>query len=327
MISIQGKSDILVAELHKDLCNSRTVDRSWYIEVFTSAEMHSPFATFINVKGLNQYLKNDDEILSSKSLLYPNWAIKFHTDAGISLIPSKDYIDCIGRTMNISSANAQEIIDAFPMMLGENAVVFDLETTGLNERSTSGKLWHEIVQFAAKSLDGSVDINMYIKPKRPNALLKKDKNGESAYDVNGIHPDDLINAPTFREAYPQIRQALEGKYWVCWNADFDVKFLDGVCDKRGLDRICRLGTICAMKLLSPLAGKKGTRRGKISQIQVQDGPVDHEKDAGLKAQKLSILAGRMGIDTRGKAHEAGNDVDMTIAIMNWAHYRVASLKD
>ena len=216
-------------------------------------------------------------------------------------------------TVEISRANAGKIIADLPALLGSNAVVFDIETTGLNSR------WHEIVSFAAKSPDGVIDVNTFIMPKRPKDLLKENKSGQSAYGINGIHPDDLVGSPTFEEAYSEIRQALEGKHWVCWNADFDVNFLDAVCDKRGVERIPRAGVSCAMKLLSPLAGRRRQRRGKIASVQVSD-----SNDDRFRWQKLSSLARRMDIDTR-KAHDARADVDITIAVMKWASENLKSV--
>ncbi len=216
-------------------------------------------------------------------------------------------------TVEISRENARQIIADLPALLGSNAVVFDIETTGLNSR------WHEIVSLAARSPTDAVGQSMFIMPKRPKDLLKENKSGKSAYDINGIHPDDLIGSPTFQEAYPKIRQALAGKHWVCWNADFDVNFLDAVCDKRGFERIPRAGASCAMKLLSPLAGLRGQRRGRIVSVQVSD-----TADDRFRWQKLSSLGRRMGIDT-SKAHNAIADVDITIAVMKWASENLKSL--
>ena len=216
-------------------------------------------------------------------------------------------------TVEISRSNAKRILDLLPMMLSHQAVVFDIETTGLNSR------WHEIVSFAAKSPSTQQGIQTLIMPKRPQDLLKKDGSGTCAYDINGIHPDDLVGSPTFEQAYPQIREFLEGKHWVCWNEQFDVNFLDVVCDKRGFELISRTGVSCAMKLLSPLAGQRGQRRGKIANVQVSDNADDR-----VRWQKLSSLAKRMGIDTR-QAHNAAADVDMTIQIMQWATENIRSL--
>ena len=117
-------------------------------------------------------------------------------------------------TVEISRENARKILDALPIVLSANAVIFDIETTGLHKK------WDEIVSIAAKSPADPVGMKTLIMPKRPQKLLKKDENGKCAYDINGIHPDHLIGSPTFEEAYPQIRQVLERKHWVCWNAEF-----------------------------------------------------------------------------------------------------------
>ncbi len=216
-------------------------------------------------------------------------------------------------TVEISRENARKIITDLPALLSANAVVFDVETTGIQKR------WDEIVSFAAKSPTDAVGTSTFIMPKRPQRLLKQDENGKSAYDINGIHPDDLVGCPTFEDVYPQIRQVLEGKIWVCWNAEFDVEFLDTICDRRGLERIPRAGVSCAMQLLSPLAGLRGQRRGRIENVRVSD-----TADDRYRWQKLSSLAKRMSIDTK-KAHDAIADVDITIAVMKWASENLKSL--
>ncbi len=215
-------------------------------------------------------------------------------------------------TVEISRSNARKIMEALPIMLSPNSVVFDIETTGINKK------WEEIVSIAAKSAASQVGMKTLIMPKRPQRLLTVGKNGKCAYDINGIHPDHLVGSPTFEEAFPQIRQTLEGKHWVCWNAEFDVEFLDIICDRRNVERIPRAGVWCAMKLLSPLAGLRGQRRGKIEKVLVSE-----EADDRVRWQKLSRLAKRMGIDTR-HAHDAAGDVDMTIEVIRWSSKNLKS---
>ena len=167
-------------------------------------------------------------------------------------------------TVGVSPSNARKMIDALPVMLSDDAVVFDLETTGLSSR------WDEIVSFAVKSPTRPVELNSLIMPKRPKQLLKVGKNGTCAYDVSGIHPDHLIGSPTFEELYPRLRAVLEGKHWVCWNAEFDVEFLDSICDRRKVEPIPRASVLCAMQLLSPLAGLREQRRGRVHNIVLSD---------------------------------------------------------
>ena len=216
-------------------------------------------------------------------------------------------------TVEISLSNARKIVEALPILLHQDARVFDIETTGIE------KSRNEIVSFAAKSSANQESMQTLIMPKRPQNLLKKDSGGKCAYDINGIHPDDLVGSPKFEEAYPLIRQMMENKYWICWNADFDVGFLDAICDRRRVERIPRLGVWCAMEILSPLAGLRGQRRGEIETVAIRDGVDDR-----FRKQKLSNLAKRMGIDTRN-AHDAIADVEMTIQILQWASDNLKSL--
>lgn len=84
--------------------------------------------------------------------------------------------------------------------------------------------------------------------------------------------------------------------WVCWNADFDVALLDSLCIRHRLPLIPRNRVVCAMKLLSPLAG---------------------QRDAGRSAYrwaKLEDMARSMQLEFPD-AHDASADVKATMSVM------------
>ena len=43
--------------------------------------------------------------------------------------------------------------------------------------------------------------------------------------IHGIHPEDVADAPTFAEAWPEMRKKLEGRIVVAHNASFDMGVL------------------------------------------------------------------------------------------------------
>ena len=87
---------------------------------------------------------------------------------------------------------------------------------------------------------------------------------------------------------------------MCWNTDFDVALLDSLCLRHQLPLIPRKRAVCAMKLLSPLAGKWGAGR------------------SAYRKAKLEEMAQAMGA-AFPDAHDAAADVKMTTAVMRWAY--------
>lgn len=94
-------------------------------------------------------------------------------------------------------------------------VVFDLETTGLSTR-------HDyIIEFGAVLMErGTVKErkDFFIKP--PFAL------SSTISDLTNIHEEDLKDARTFKEAYHEILDFIDGKVLVAHNASFDYGFLN-----------------------------------------------------------------------------------------------------
>ena len=135
-------------------------------------------------------------------------------------------------------------------LAAEDTIVFDTETTGTD------KELDEAVSIAVQSFAApngtEVEYHTLIKPRFPEKLLQRNADMKCAYD---IHPDDLVGQPTFPVVHATLWEIMEGKNWVCWNTDFDVALLDSLCIRHRLPLIPRGRVVCAMKLLSPLAGK------------------------------------------------------------------------
>ena len=169
----------------------------------------------------------------------------------------------------------------------EDTIAFDSETTG-----TDPELDEAVsiaVQSYAAPKGAPIAYHTLIAPRFPEKLLEKNAKNECAYDIHGIHPDDLVGKPSF----PVVHS-------VCWNADFDVGLLDSLCLRHGLPLIPCKRVVCAMKLLSPLAGKWDAGRSVYQWA------------------KLEEMAQAMGV-TFPEAHDAAADVKMTIAVMRWAY--------
>ena len=180
----------------------------------------------------------------------------------------------------------------------EDTIVFDTETTGVNPELD------EAVSIAVQSFaapkGAPVAYHSLIAPRFPENLLEQNAKNERAYDIHGIHPNDLVGKPTFPDIHGALWEILQGKNWVCWNTDFDVALLDSLCLRHQLPLIPRNRVVCAMKLLSSLAGKWDEGRG------------------AYRWAKLEDMASAMQLDFSG-AHDAAADVGMTIRVLGWAY--------
>ena len=180
----------------------------------------------------------------------------------------------------------------------EDTIVFDTETTGVNPELD------EAVSIAVRSyaaLKGApVEYHTLIAPRFPKKLLDQNADKKSAYDIHGIHPDDLMGQPSLPVVHNTLWKIMRGKNWVCWNADFDVTLLDSLCIRHSLPLIPRNQVVCAMKLLSPLADKWDEGR------------------AAYRWATLEEMAGVIKLEFPD-AHDAAADVKTTIKVMRWAY--------
>ena len=183
----------------------------------------------------------------------------------------------------------------------EDTIVFDTETTGTNPELDEAV--STAVQSYAAPKGAPVEYHTLIAPRFPEKLLEQNADKKSAYDIHGIHPNDLVGQPPFAVVHSTLWEIMRGTNWVCWNADFDVTLLDSLCLRHHLPLIPRGRVVCAMKLLSPLANKWDEGRGTY------------------RWAKLGDMVERMKLEFED-AHDAAADVKMTIKVMRWAYTQV-----
>lgn len=166
----------------------------------------------------------------------------------------------------------------------EHAVVLDTETTGLGGND-------QVIEIAVVDWQGSVLINQRI---RPTVAIDPD-----AQAVHGISAADLDGCPSWTDIADQVRDVLEGRPVVIFNAGYDRRMLyqtakstlgpDGL---DGLDWIINLDTHCAMDLAAREYGATN-KYGTIS---------------------LANAVSRAGIEWQGAAHSALGDALTTLAL-------------
>ena len=95
-------------------------------------------------------------------------------------------------------------------MLDESFCVLDVSTTGLSADD-------EIVEISLIDKFGNCLIDTLIKPSKSIPA--------SATAIHGITDNDVINAPSFSEIYPDIIRFMKNRVCVAYNASFDFTFL------------------------------------------------------------------------------------------------------
>ncbi len=97
--------------------------------------------------------------------------------------------------------------------MNEKGIVFDLETTGINNQLD------EIVSISIIDLQYNVLLNSLVKPVKHTQWDRAEK-------VHGISPVDVRNAPTFAQLLPTIKTIFEkADLIVGYNIQFDLGFL------------------------------------------------------------------------------------------------------
>lgn len=140
-------------------------------------------------------------------------------------------------------------------LLNREFVILDSETTGLGPGD-------EIIQLAIINQAGETLLNSLIKAKHPEAMFHRSGwNDICASDIHGIVPEDLADAPTFVELYPEIVAALQGKTVIVYNEAFDLPMLSYMCDLDDLPAIAYQSSICAMEMFAQFVGDWSHRHG------------------------------------------------------------------
>jgi len=131
--------------------------------------------------------------------------------------------------------DAMEALD----ILGNNFIVLDLETTGLQAKE------HEIVEIAIvhyKTRD--VLLNTLVRPFNIAAYEKS-----KARELHSINMNDVLEAPTFLDLSSIIAGIISDNHCCIFNAAFDAPFLAYQYLKYGQD-VPKITATCAMRLFT-----------------------------------------------------------------------------
>lgn len=155
------------------------------------------------------------------------------------------------RTQHSGSADHRKAVRwAKELLTSKEFVVLDSETTGLKDPIG-------FVEVAVTDSDGNALLETTVRPKLPIE--------PGAAKVHGYTEEKLEDAPTFKEIYPELLDAISGRRIVVYNASYDRKVFDaevGMLGARGL----LLGKYmpaweCAMGWFAQYVGQPGKRDG------------------------------------------------------------------
>ena len=115
-----------------------------------------------------------------------------------------------------------------PNDLKENVfVVFDLETTGLNNNPAMGKM-DSIIELGAVKI-----INGEMREKFSTFVACKERLSNEIINLTGIHDEDLVGAPPVEKVLADFFKFTDGAYLVGHNVNFDYRFVRHYGEQNG----------------------------------------------------------------------------------------------
>ncbi|MBQ8296144.1 MAG: hypothetical protein IJX87_06935 [Clostridia bacterium] len=106
-------------------------------------------------------------------------------------------------------------------------VVFDLETTGLNNNPAMGRM-DKMIEIGAVKL-----INGEIVEKFSSFIACKERLSPEIVELTGIHDEDLIGAPEVEKVIADFYKFTDGAYLVGHNVGFDYRFVHYYGEQNG----------------------------------------------------------------------------------------------
>ena len=156
--------------------------------------------------------------------------------------------------------------------------IFDTETTGLDPKSGD-----RIIELAAVRFKGGNRLSVFQSLVNPEYPVSP-----GAFNVNKISREMLIPAPKPIEIIPKFLDFVQGSYLCCYNADFDLGFLN---NELKILELTQINDIPVVDIL------------KIARIILP----------GLERYALWYVAENLGIKIK-QEHRALSDVELTLGV-------------
>lgn len=122
-----------------------------------------------------------------------------------------------GRWWPVAAVRRAWVRGTASWLLGGRAVILDVETTDLDGA---------ICQIAVIDTAGRVLVDTLVNPEMPCS--------PEASAVHGLVDEDLVDAPSWAQVWPQIQEAVGGRRVLAYNAPFDYGRVLAACVRAGL---------------------------------------------------------------------------------------------
>lgn len=145
--------------------------------------------------------------------------------------------------------------------LEASCLFLDTETTGLGRSA-------EICEIALLETNGQILIQTLVRPTQPIPY--------EVTIIHGISDEDVADAPTFREVWEELKQALEGRPIIAYNAPFDERMLFQSAQAHGINWLDDFEAArqpefnCAMKLYRLFQWERRNERGVFGRKRLVD---------------------------------------------------------
>lgn len=152
-----------------------------------------------------------------------------------------------------SRVTKQQVIQYAKEIIAKNPVYLDTETTGLEKTD-------EIIEIAIVNAKGKVIYTSFFKPSRPIP--------EDSIRIHQITNEMVADAPTWAEAWPEIKEHLLGKPIGMYNAKFDVRMIEQTLKIYDIPLEERMHAFDVLKIYSDYRGvwdhkKRAMRRFRL----------------------------------------------------------------
>ncbi len=184
-------------------------------------------------------------------------------------------------------ADRERAIETARRLLAARPVYLDTETTGLDRRA-------QVVDLCVLNHDGEVLVDTLVRPTLPIP--------RAATAVHGITNQMTVEAPTWREAWPQVRAAVSGRTVAIYNAEFDVQMMRQSHDAHRMPwSDSEVNAVCIMQLYARFHGAWSEHHRSYSYQKLEQAgrqlkiplPNKHRaKDDALLAQAVLIAMAR-----------------------------------
>jgi len=183
--------------------------------------------------------------------------------------------------MNTQAARSKAITTARDLK-DRDPVFLDTETTGIGPRA-------EIVEIAILSSEGNTLLNTLVKPVNP---IPPD-----AVRIHGITNDEVQDALSWREIWPQVASILSGRVIGIYNAEYDLRLMQQSHSLHQMKWDGAFDSFCVMKLFAEFAGEWNDYRQSFRWFSL-------EKAAGFCGIPLPTL------------HRAEADTSLTVSVFD-----------